>query len=512
MDYVMNRDSIAVCEPIFDGCAEQPIDIDYTLPDYCPDIQKILKCQSYPKIYTRNISGDRLDIDGSTVVRIMYIDAIKKTIRCCEHSSPFSCSFNLKSVPQNAVVVTRIKPEYVNCRALSPRRLDIHGAFTICARVVSKGEQEYVSAIEGDDVQVKRVPVTLSSATGLGQQPFTVSEVIELGNAKSPVESILRSGISAVISDAKAVANKLMIKGDLNLRLLYLSDIDSGSMDTLEYTAPFSQIIDVDGIDEDSLCDARVDLMSHDLKLKSGFSDEEPVLELEAKLVATATGYRRQEAEFISDAFSTQNEMELTHKQIPLCGDIQLLNDSCISKSTVELPDSGVSKIIDIWCENPQITAAAEDGKAQFGGKFNACILALDAENEPFYMERAIDINHTAADKCGQDSVPLSADACVVTLSYRLNGNNGLDLRAELKLCATMAQNRMFKAVSDAFADKERAKADDNTALTLYFADKNESVWNIARKYATGVAPIMEENDLSDDILGSRCMLLIPNK
>ena len=31
-------------EQIFDGVQECPVDTEYTLPDYCADIQKILKC------------------------------------------------------------------------------------------------------------------------------------------------------------------------------------------------------------------------------------------------------------------------------------------------------------------------------------------------------------------------------------------------------------------------------------------------------------------------------------
>ena len=61
MEYVLSKKELSVGETVFEGCIEQPIDLDFSLPDYCPDIQRILKCRVYPKIYTRNISGDRLD-------------------------------------------------------------------------------------------------------------------------------------------------------------------------------------------------------------------------------------------------------------------------------------------------------------------------------------------------------------------------------------------------------------------------------------------------------------------
>ena len=38
-----------------------------------------------------------------------------------------------------------------------------------------------------------------------------------------------------------------------------------------------------------------------------------------------------------------------------------------------------------------------------------------------------------------------------------------------------------------------------NSAVTVYFAKKDESVWNIARKYHSSVSSVKEENNLSED-------------
>lgn len=114
MEYPLSKKTLSVNETVFEGCAEQPIDLDYSLPDYCPDMQKILKCQVYPKIFTRNISGDKLDVDGAAAVRILYLDSVKKSVRCSEYTVPFTCSFNLKTTPQNAVAFAYAKPEYLS--------------------------------------------------------------------------------------------------------------------------------------------------------------------------------------------------------------------------------------------------------------------------------------------------------------------------------------------------------------------------------------------------------------
>ena len=48
MEYKLKKDRIAVCEIAFDSFTELPIESDLLLPDYCPDIVKVLKCQARP--------------------------------------------------------------------------------------------------------------------------------------------------------------------------------------------------------------------------------------------------------------------------------------------------------------------------------------------------------------------------------------------------------------------------------------------------------------------------------
>ena len=43
MDYKAVKQAVCVNETVFSKSAEVPFEFDFTLPDYCPDIVKILK-------------------------------------------------------------------------------------------------------------------------------------------------------------------------------------------------------------------------------------------------------------------------------------------------------------------------------------------------------------------------------------------------------------------------------------------------------------------------------------
>ena len=50
----------------------------------------------------------------------------------------------------------------------------------------------------------------------------------------------------------------------------------------------------------------------------------------------------------------------------------------------------------------------------------------------------------------------------------------------------------------------------EKKTLTLYFPEPGEQVWEIAKRYSTAPAAILEENGLTDDGAAGEGMLLIP--
>lgn len=511
MDYKLNRESLTTNEIIFDGCQEQPVDLDFSLPDYCPDIQRILKCQVYPSITNKSVMGDRLELEGNSTVRVLYLDAGGTTVRCCESTNPFSASITLKQPADNAMVYAKTRVEYINCRATSPRRLDIHGAFSVCAKVLNCVHNDILSDIEGDDIQQQKSTISASKISGFCQQQFTVAEVLEIGDGKPAAETIIRTSASAVMDDFKIVSNKIILKGEVILKLLYSSSIDNDTLEAMEYAVPYSQMLDCDGLTEDSICNIKVNVVSYNIQIKSDSSGENTLFESEFKICANIIAYQDTQMTVVTDAYSTQYELAVDYQQQMLNQLMELISDSCVQKYSFDLGDTSISKVIDIWNEVSTVNAEEADGQIQYTGKLNICILAINTEGKPFYFERMVDFACSHDWSKRKSGVMCDPDVTVDNLSYRINGDNGIEVKVELKLNACIYAQNSCKAISGVTADESRPKVKDmSAALTIYYADAGESLWNIARAYCTSIDAIKNENDLTEDQIENRGMLLIP--
>ncbi len=511
MDYMLDREAMAVGEVIFDGCQEQPVDLNISLPDYCPDIQRILKCQIYPKIGSRSVSGDRLILEGGFTVKVFYLDPEGTRIRFCDSTDTFSAEIALKQTAENAKIEAFPRVEYINCRATSPRRLDIHGAFSVCAKVTAQGRSEVVSNIVGSDVEQQKKTMKVNNLAGFCQQQFSVDEILELGDGKPSADSILRTDAFAVLQDFKVSAGKLMIKGEVCVKFLYDgTDENSSEPEAVEFTIPFNQMLDCTGVTENSLCDIRLEVVGIDAQIKNDYSGDKTFFDTQIHLFASAAVYQEAEVTLVGDAYSKEYDLNVESKQKTVENLAELVGDTTVQESTLTVEDGTISKVIDIWNEMGSVSTEIKDGQVIFKGKYNLCILALNEENKPFYFERLLEFEHPHACNSAGDNLKCDAQIGVGGISFRLMGG-GIEAKAELRLTAEIYNRITFKAIAGVTADEEKPVARDNAAaLCLYYAEAGENLWDIARNYRTSMDAIKQENGMEGDAMEKKGMLLIP--
>ena len=72
MEWKINRERIPVTERILDETQEQGVELDYVLPDYDPEIFRIIRCEMQPAILEYQLQETRLSYELQVDLRILY--------------------------------------------------------------------------------------------------------------------------------------------------------------------------------------------------------------------------------------------------------------------------------------------------------------------------------------------------------------------------------------------------------------------------------------------------------
>jgi hypothetical protein len=505
MELQHTTQSIGSLETVYDGKLEQGVDGDITLPEYCPDILRILKCGMEPSIHAVQTAGERVSIEGSARITVLYAGE-GGALQSFEQSYPFSRSADIGGLNDQCAVTARARAEYANARAVSPRRLDIHGMLTIPLQARRRREDAVLTGVSGGGMQTLAGQVNLSSQEALHAVSFPLSEVIEIEPGAPAVDQIVLRRASAVATEVKAIKNKLLVKGSLELRVVYRSRGAKEPVQVL-HTMPISQIIEAPGVSEVTSNTLRLRVSSIEAAPKADGSGEARLLEVSARVSTEVRAYNTVELSVVKDAYSTRGGITLEKRRLESRQLIESFRESFSARESFDIT-GGVQGLQLLTGELLPAEIAVKDGAVATAGKLKAHAVYIDGDGKAATIEKELSFSFRRALKKAAPGALAEVELGLLSVQGSVSGDT-LEVRAELAACGDVFLVET-RSVVGAVSQDEDCVAPRRSPLTIYFAAAGEPLWEIAKRYRTTVDAVRQENELASDSATSGQMLLIP--
>lgn len=511
MEMKLFSESIATEKIIVDTSVEQGVDCEVSLPEYCSDILRILKCQITPGVASTNVSGDRLTISGTSCLRLFYADEQGGAVRQFQQLLPFERTIDL---PNNncasPFVKTTVKMEFCNCRAINQRRVDVHAAFSIKARVSCQEVENLLVDCQGCGTQLRCKEREVVNRVGATCRNFSLEETFEIGQSKPTIKSILNASAACCVKEVKVITNKILVKGEVKAKVLYCSDAKEEEVECIESMIPTSQIIDLEGITEEHLCCVNMRMGTVDISPKADLNGEYRMLELCGKLFIEITALEQRPMKLISDAYSTSDNLMCEEKMAEIPSLLANIDDTMMCKNIIEFTDIQISRIFDIYVGGVTCHYKIMDEKVVFYGVVTINVLYSDGENNACYIERPFDFSYDTGVGCRDIVLDCHPEAMPLSLDYSIRSASSIEVRIEQRISGVIVRKTKEKFITSIAVDEEHPKHFESSALTIYFASENELVWDIARRFNSTQEAIYAENNLTEEVIKKPVMLLIP--
>jgi len=503
-------DNIKITETIFDGFFEKGVECDFIVPDYYPDILKIIFVEAVHRIKGKIIGNDKLTIKGDLEFRVVYYADGDGQIKVLNLPCEFEHSFDVKGINSNSMVKLKVKVENSSCRVLNPRKISVKGIVCLVAKVLENKECETVKEIGSEDFELLTKEIEVYTLNSKAEKILNISEELEINSSMPLVKSLIKTDAVFKTEDIKLLSNKIIIRGTTFIKSLYLSEDDT--IEVFENELPFTQIIDVDGVDESCDCEIKYEIDSVNCFKKENKDGENALLTLDLSCNSVANIYKNKSFKAIIDAYNVDYEIKLEKKQLKIVSLIEKKSDSNNNKNSLDFEDS-ISKIIDIKLE-PSISSASLNGMTMvLEGSIEANILAFDLSNNLLSINKTIPLSYSSEIKEKCENMSFEPEIAIEDISYTFISENRIDIRYETLINTVVLGTQKESVVSEIFLDetkpKEKVKA---LPITLYFAKSGESIWSIAKKYNASQEIVKKANDSENEILLEDKMLLIPRK
>lgn len=506
METEVKTQSIGVGEFICDTAAEQSVEADFTIPDYLPEIFKIVKAISEPVIVQRIAVGARVTVEGYVKLTVLYSPGENGGLCSVVQKLPFSKQADMKmAAADSCIVFCDAEISYINCRAVGSRRIDARGAVNLYIKVVSSEESAVVSGTDRAGMHCRFADINYVSLEAQNEKQFTINESLAVDSGTDGEITVLRCEAEASSVTTELKAGRLSVNGAVTVTLAVDASEDSElKVRRFVYNLPFSRLVELDAYSEDSVAAAAVNVLSCAAEPGS-----DGVVDVSVTCEAEAYGTRPDTVSLVSDVFSTACELETDSDTVQFIGALTPVNEQLSLTVTAIKPEEG--RLVDFFMHGAHASLARdEEGQVSIICKAALCCVLCRQSGELTAFDVPVETK-VASDSLAFSGVPVAMLRPVFDSVECRDSSEGIVLRASGCVNGISADLVKTPAVKAVTFVPDGTKRRDNTAMSVYFADPGESVWSIAKLFNTSPSAVYLTNGLSeDDGFTARTMLVIP--
>ncbi len=484
--------------PINEKSVTTELSGDFILPDYQPEIKRLLRVSASVLPPSKYIGDSEGELTGGIDYFVLYTGSDNQ-IYC----APLTCEYKI-TVPMDKSELTlvnmtadaEITPESVSGRVTSPRKLNIKCRLKTVARMYGDMPIDSSYASLGGENQV------LYGRDDVTRRIFAQSEMIHLSDeliqGRDGEVRVVSADGHVLVSEVSAANGAVNVKGELYLKLIMCREPDGSPYTTLR-RLPFSETVMIEGaIGECEVC-AKGSVCEMNINV------DEDRIGIDAGILLELSVCKADNVVYVKDLYSTTHKTECTYCNVPTlrCG--RAFNSNFTQSDSMTLSDAGLTpehKIIDAVGYAYSDGAVQEDGRWIFTGRSKFSILVeKDGEYSCADIELpyrcSIDAKHNDGDK-----LYASATAELISTRARLDGERiGID--AEVMMCGVISSLEDIKMLdSVSFGDESRRDGGD---YIICYPSNNDDLWSIAKRYGTTVGALSSMNKLdSKDAFDSK--------
>lgn len=497
---------------ICEQTAEQAFETDYLLPDYLPDIFKILKCDVLPSVTEVTVSEGKILTELSVEIRILYLVEQTRKVAVITQKQSLQKQTELPDIGVQATACVSVRSDSLRCRVVNPRRIDVKGALLLkISAEMPQTIRFYVGSQEkGKILQENTADFECITGKQAASEEVTVSEETMLPYGNPAAETVLLYRCTPSVEECRRSGDKVMCKGNLNFRLLYLPKGDEAQKEmfhTAEFSVPVDSVMDLSA-SPDAKIFADIRLISAEMEV-----DEEKGEQINGQyqVNVSVTAIESETVQYVNDLYSTACPVEKQTENYTVLQLKELLKRNKTCKNVLAMTDGALSRVFDVICDVKGSTLRqTEDNGCVLALNLTLCLLALDENMMPFCTEKTVPCE-LALDVGEEEGEPYFVPEVSVTgCNYRITEVGELEVRTDLQISGCFCRKKDVTMVVGVTADEKNSYPKDDAALHLYYAKTGEDVWEIAKAFKTDYGMTMSENDLTHPMLNEDRMILIP--
>ncbi len=499
--------------PVCDRAVTQEISGDFSLPDYQPEIKRLLRIGVSLLPPTAYVSGENIDLGGNMDYFVLYTGN-DGMLYCAPLNTEYRLSLPMSDnksedaplgsnlaawMGDEPTCTCDLTAETVTGRVTAPRRLNIKCGLD--AKV-----KAYATCPAGISPMAAGEPAEALTATtscvrlfrGVGDTLALQDDMILPPGEGDKMRVICAEG-QVMLLDVTAGQDMVTCRGEVLLRLT-LAKTDENGVEGLPTISvrkiPFSQAVDMPGVTPD--CSA----CAHGGCNALSVEPEEGRLHTELGLLLEVLAQKNLPTIYTKDMYATRHATKGSYAAYAVERGLQCLNGNFTLSDSLPMADVSIpatARVVDVTAAATPRELSWERGKYRLSGDCRVHLI-WEREGELNATEMTLPFRYEFEDRRGEESAAHQQQLCwsgtmqAVNCRARMDGERvGID--AELTVMLRTAARDTVTALTRLEAGEEASRR--RGEYVICFPATDDTLWSVAKRYNAPLAPLAAANGLS---------------
>ena len=470
--------------------AELPLETEILISDYLPPVFKLVKCFAKPVVLQKQLQPGKLTLEGYLRCTVYYQGEEDAGLCQTEQKLPFNKVLELPEFSFTAwTAQVESQTEYLNCRSVNSRRIEVRGAVGLVAAVHTQLKTEVITALSDGGVEQK-----LTTLNGVRRAAVLEKLVTVEGELSFPSlpEAILDIAGTATVRDLKILNGKAVAKGDLTVLCAWRAEGDH-ALQSLRLELPFNQVLDVDGLSEDCRCLCVAEPVGFTVAQGEGDAPST----LSATLMLRLRAWRPYQLQCVADAFSTRFETELTAQKVQTETLLCALNETTTLTGSGPLPDAG-AKILACFASIGPAQLVEQESDWGLSARVVVTAFGENSLSELESYEKTLELSLPLKAEAPSDA-ELYPECWFSTEDLQCSCAGGaLEVSVTVRVEGAVLSRSETVCVGGIELGEALKPTDPDVSLRIYYAQAGEELFAIAKHYYVSPGQMLAANELAE--------------
>lgn len=457
-----------------------------------PDIEKILWTDGITEVLTLKITKDLLIVSGVVKFKVIYRSVEEEdNIHTMEGNIDFKEEIDIPGITEEMSAFAKTNIEYIEETILDERKLSLRALISIEAKVEEVNTVEIIKDVkENDSLETLKETIKYKEIHGRETSYAIVKELFEIEEDKPAIEEILKLTIKAYEDEVAVVEDRIIISGNLLLKIIYYGE---GKISSLEKELGFNHFLEIPGAIAESNGEITLEVVEGVYEILENEDGELKMVDFESKLRISGAAYSENQKDLIVDAYSTKEKIIIKMEEINLIENMESLEYKEEVIKEMEIED--IEEVYSVDGHTTIIDSRLVDNELIVEGILGVQVIYSQEETEEINTLKD-EIPYKFYISMEEKQVDAKVDLDTVLESLDATINNGrLIINASIKHRININRNRLLNVLHEIDETGELIDKKNRPSITIYIVQRNDTLWDIAKRYNTTLEEIQIAND-----------------